>query len=87
MGAPILSLARLLSLPPAERRSILEKAARETETAIERLKRGPLRVGYGRSRHSRNYQLQSLYAQRQQLIALDREAGCEGVVGEPKEAA
>ena len=83
MAARTLSLARLLELAPSDRLSCLKVAARDIDLEIERLKAGEIEVWYGRSRA---YHFQTLYARRQQLVALARDAGCEGWAGEPTEA-
>ena len=67
-----LNRARLLEIAPAERQSFLEVAWRRIESEIERLQTGEVRPWSGRTRR---YHLQLLYARRQKLANLAREAG------------
>lgn len=81
MAVLTLRLSRLLALSPSERLDVLGRAAREIDAQIECLRAGHVQVRPPRcreARYSRQHYMQSLYARRQQLIAMAREAGCEG---------
>lgn len=87
MALRILRLSALLALSPSDRLKAVQATAREIEKEIEHLKASRSRIWYGRSANSRQYRLQSLYARRQRLKALAREAGCGDWIREPAEVA
>lgn len=82
-----LRLSALLELSPSERLNLLKKAARAIDAEIADLQAAKAPIWYGHSRRSRRFRLQSLYARRQQLVALAREAGCGDGIREPVEVA
>jgi hypothetical protein len=84
MAAPILRRADLLHLSPSGRLAVFHRAAREIEAELDRIQAHRLRYWNG---HSRAFHLQSLYARRQQLVVLAREAGCGDWEAEPTRAA
>ncbi|EYD74725.1 hypothetical protein Rumeso_03678 [Rubellimicrobium mesophilum DSM 19309] len=84
MATPILRRVDLLALTPSERQAMLERAAREIEAELERVRACHLRAWDG---HPWAYHLQAIYARRQALMTVAQRVGCEVGDGTPVEAA